>query len=452
MRVIRLLIIVVVFMFFFSCQIEKNTQPTKEEPSNEESFFKLYDLKDTSSYLPYDIKQTSDGGYLILALRDNNPYLLKTDREGNFLQECINSNLENYAAPLSKLIEIDGKYCFFATPITISDNNDYKNFYLDIVKIEEDNTTSSQSIIFSENLYNNLFDWRNYKKGDYRERLVKPYYAKVTRDGNIILLASIGLLDESFLIKLDKKNFKSTEDEKDFFSNPECRSKYPAWNRKLHITGVSETFSETFYQTYSAILTDVNGKKEYLQNCPSGGFCFFLTLESIDIGICIKYPFLCLKVDDSVQGPDGLKLHGAYINDNNITCFSMNAKISNNSPYENTLSMDKNYLHPELFETKSVFVEVMNIKNREAIFFAGTSKDNKIVIYAYLHDSQNDIYVPKGTEYLGDNWSYEATDLIKTLDGGIAILGQTYVVNRLSRICLFKVPKSKLTEMCGLTQ
>ncbi len=440
---IRIFAIIVVYICLFSC-----THPESSVP--EESFFKIYDRSDTSAYIPYDIKQTPDGGYLILALLENNPYLLRIDNDGNFLQEYRDPNLEKYTAPLSGLLEIDAKYCFFATLKSLADeNNDYfKNFYLDIVKVGE-NTTTSQSITFTSDFYENIFDWRTYIR-HYRERLVNPYHASVTIDGNIILLASIGLLDDSFLIKLNK-NFKSIDDEKDFLSGINCITEYPSWDRRFHITGLSENGSENFYQTHSAILSD---EKKYIQNCTEGNLCFALNIDCLDKGICMNYPFLCLKVDESECNvyPDAgcLKIHGAYLNDNDIVCFSMNAKILKEQADKNyTLKMGKYYLHPELVETKPVFVEVINVNDQKAIFFAGTAKNDKIIIYAYIHNIPGDEYNFSDLSYLGDSRLYEAVDLIKTSDGGIAVLGRTYLISRLSRICLFKIPKSKLIKMCN---
>ncbi|NIM11624.1 MAG: hypothetical protein GTO45_05975, partial [Candidatus Aminicenantes bacterium] len=53
-------------------------------------------------------------------------------------------------------------------------------------------------------------------------------------------------------------------------------------------------------------------------------------------------------------------------------------------------------------------------------------------------------------KYLGDIHIYEAAGLIDTEDGGLAILGTTYVTGLLGRICLFKLSKAELEAFVGL--
>ena len=90
------------------------------------NFVRIYDNdKFNSSYFPIDIKQTPDGGYLILGgrrLTDSNfsgTYLLRVDQYGAFIsQQEIGSDK---VAPIEPLLETGGKYYFFSmTPVGLT--------------------------------------------------------------------------------------------------------------------------------------------------------------------------------------------------------------------------------------------------------------------------------------------------------------------------------------------
>ena len=79
------------------------------------------------------------------------------------------------------------------------------------------------------------------------------------------------------------------------------------------------------------------------------------------------------------------------------------------------------------------------------VFFAGSSKSDQIVLYTYSVSSG--ICLDK--KYFGGTRFYEAAGLIKTADGGIEILGTTYLASLFDRICLFKLSKEELENMVG---
>ncbi|MEQ8575633.1 MAG: hypothetical protein RIB63_16315, partial [Fulvivirga sp.] len=106
-----------VFYFLLSllvlagCDISDNDAV---DPS--EGFFKIYDnnLFD-ASFIPIDIKQTTDGGYLILSSKRietsnfTGVNLIKVDKEGNFIEEQIID--EQYVGPVDQLVKIT--VCYF---------------------------------------------------------------------------------------------------------------------------------------------------------------------------------------------------------------------------------------------------------------------------------------------------------------------------------------------------
>ncbi len=101
-----------------SCSEESN--PTFDT----DNFTRIFDnSKFDASYFPIDIRQTPDGGYLILGGRklDDSDftgiYLLKADKFGNFVKEIEVE--ETSVNPIAKFTEHQSKYYFFCMdPIT----------------------------------------------------------------------------------------------------------------------------------------------------------------------------------------------------------------------------------------------------------------------------------------------------------------------------------------------
>ena len=96
----------------FSCANESS--PTIDKLN----FTRIYDNnKFNTSYYPIDMRQTSDGGYLILGgrrLKDSNftgTYIMKVDEFGVFVSDQeVDSK---YINPVGQLLEVSGKYYFF---------------------------------------------------------------------------------------------------------------------------------------------------------------------------------------------------------------------------------------------------------------------------------------------------------------------------------------------------
>src|SRR5688500_871771 len=89
-----------------------------------DNFTSIFDSNDfDASYFPIDMRETPDGGYLVLGgrkLDDSNftgIYLLKADENGGFVKEVEVE--ETSVNPIGKLTEYQGKYYFFCMdPVT----------------------------------------------------------------------------------------------------------------------------------------------------------------------------------------------------------------------------------------------------------------------------------------------------------------------------------------------
>ncbi len=107
------LLLFTIIAFSTSCDIADN------EAVPEESFFRIYDnnLFD-ASFIPIDIAQSSDGGFIVLSASRLNTSnftgvnLIKLDREGQFVSE--EQLDEQFVNPVDQLVEINDQYYFLA--------------------------------------------------------------------------------------------------------------------------------------------------------------------------------------------------------------------------------------------------------------------------------------------------------------------------------------------------
>ena len=104
--------ILLVISFCWACANDPDPAADKAE------FVKIYDnIQFSKSYFPIDIKQTPDGGYVVLGGRRlqnsnfNGVYLMKVDASGKFVSDSeVDANFVN---PVGRLLESNGKYYFF---------------------------------------------------------------------------------------------------------------------------------------------------------------------------------------------------------------------------------------------------------------------------------------------------------------------------------------------------
>jgi len=98
--------------------------------------------------------------------------------------------------------------------------------------------------------------------------------------------------------------------------------------------------------------------------------------------------------------------------------------------------------HPEMTLNACVHSDLLNVNGKDIMMFATSTKGNQILLYAYDTIDGNLV----GTHHLGRLNPYEAIDFSASADGGIAVLGNTYVNARFSRITLIKLSEKQLME------
>ena len=102
-------------------------------------------------------------------------------------------------------------------------------------------------------------------------------------------------------------------------------------------------------------------------------------------------------------------------------------------------------IHPEMTPNAFVYNEIIDVNGKEITLYATSTKAGQILLYAY--DANNGTLV--GTHHLGRLNPYEAIDFVPTSDGGLAVLGNTFVNGRFSRITLVKLSEKELIEFAN---
>ncbi|NOS94467.1 MAG: hypothetical protein HOP30_21345, partial [Cyclobacteriaceae bacterium] len=107
--------ILLIFLIALATSCAKDSDLTTDKAN----FTRVYDNdKFDASYNPIDIKETPDGGFLILGgrkLTDSNfsgAYLMKVDELGMFVSELEVPS--DKVAPIGPLLEVNSKFYFFA--------------------------------------------------------------------------------------------------------------------------------------------------------------------------------------------------------------------------------------------------------------------------------------------------------------------------------------------------
>ncbi|HLP45255.1 MAG TPA: hypothetical protein VK469_04875, partial [Candidatus Kapabacteria bacterium] len=400
--------VVLLCLWITACKLN----PPAPEAESSESFSKIYDKPDTATYTAVDIKQTDDGGYIILGMVERQPYLLRIDREGNYIWDTkkdifLNDRVVNedgtitvydFVDPVPDILIQGSNYYFFCS----RESQDSKNKinFLSFLKISDYDKRPSRVWMDKDEPW--LDD----------TYFIYPMNAKALNDttGNkdkILVLALNGNVNELLLgiIKIEiemndklkgimEKNFPYGE-----AHSYRCYNNYPILDKRYHFIniiknhGSGEFYCQSFLKwswEYDEPCFGVGTFQDMSKNFDEDNFPIYE----------INTPFIALRQSASSS------YYGVKIEDK-IVKFFTNFELDEEK---------EEYPQFELVESKAVFIETMKVNNEETVFFAGSSKNNKIVLYKYKHKES---YFAK--MYFGSTHIYEAHALIETIDGGLAI-------------------------------
>lgn len=377
------------------------------EVEADESFLKIYDDKRfNESYIPLDIQQTRDGGYLVLSgtrIAASNFVgirILRLDKEGNFVSQFTMD--PGYVHPVGNLMKSGEGFFFFCM--------DAVSLQANLVRVSgEDGKVSAVTPIPNVHypLHASLpeenfpFILQSYSS-DSKETLL----SLVNTEGSVARQQgfAIGAGDE--VEKPIIEHFTRTGKQLPFLAGQTSGGLY--------------YFNGFYNYTFSLVFTGLsNGEPSGVVQGQQdkGGISALLPLTGNSFALS-RFNF-----------GDNYFLPGAEIDRQgisssiNLTGFSM----------------------PELKNDARVILKRVVTKGVNILLYGSTTKNGQIILMAY-DEVSGDL---KGTEYLGFSYPYEIAGFVQTEDGGLAVAALTQVAGRFPRICLFKLSKKELEAITG---
>jgi hypothetical protein len=397
------------------CLVSLSCDPKFTPGDPAESFSKVYDITDELIVLEaVDMKQTPDGGYIILGKLENVPYLLRVDRAGNFLWE-VREEFFPFAAYLhpipgiSILNQPEGLTYFLFCSKQTADGTSSTIALLKV--IETDPSRGFTEVPLTLEHPGGSFDI--------------PLDAKRTPDQKMLLLAVDAFSNQVLFSKINPDG--SPVWEKMFPFSFACANMYPVLDQRNHFFESMEHGENPFYSFQSYLPRD---------GVPFPG-CFGITLVNPVDGtpfetFPVPLPFIALH-------RHGFTASGAILVEGAVYFF-IDTRIDREFGQENLL------LQFDLIASRPVYTRAVNLDDQEILLFLGSEKTKRIVLTAY-NLSRGSIVPNK--KYFGHTNVYEAAGLTRTADGGLAVLGTTYLAGQLGRICLFKLSKEELEQLVG---
>ena len=382
---INLLIIVAFSCFFYACGNEEDFVP-------ENSFYKIYnDELFESSYIPMDIVQAGEKGYFILSAYDSwNTYILRVDEEGEFLWDYeLEENLVN---PIKGLYYKDSAFYFFCM--------DDLSLATVLMKSTDQSKTAQVERTYGNTIYplhssevNDGFLLESYNRESYSTRLTK--------------------MNSDFGIQWDEEYSVEQDVEESIIS---------------HLTRIGDRLP--FFSGQAGNKYFLNGYYNY-----SMSMLFVNANDGTRTGVINGFRDKSAISSAKYLDGNSFALSRFDFGDNYII-----PTIDLNTSGTGISSDLEGNPHPEMTPNAYVYSKIINVNGREITLYATSTKAGQILLYAY--DALAGTLV--GTHHLGRLNPYEAIDFVSTTDGGLAVLGNTYVNGRFSRITLIKLSEKEL--------
>jgi hypothetical protein len=375
------------------------------EESNPEfdiqTFTTIFDnSKFDASYFPIEMRQTPDGGYIILGgrrLSDSNftgIYLMKADKFGNFVKELEVE--ETSVNPIARFTEYQTKYYFFCMdPLTQQAQIANVDANLEAVTITP--VQGGLTYPAASTFVDNNFVLLGYNNGD-----KQTVISVLNPDGGI--LASKGY------------TIGTGEDIEEPIIKHYIRTgrQYPFEVGKA--PGGLYYFNGFFNYTFSLVFTDITSDD------PIG----VVQGQQDDGGFSAVTPL------------SGNKFASARFN------FGDNFLIPNKELSTSSITSSTDlggYSLPELVPNAKVRILRATVDTKDVLIYGTDTKSKQIGLLYYEETSGAFI----SSRYLGFSNPFEIASLIQTSDEGLAVCGTTYLAGRFPRICIFKLSKEQLT-------
>ncbi|WP_448529789.1 hypothetical protein [Raineya sp.] len=392
--------IILGILSLWACDISKN-----KEIKPEEVFVKIYENNNfDQNFTPLDIKQTTDGGYLILGEYASNGfspfpavYLMKVQPDGKFEWEYLAR--ENYVTPISELLpSTDGNFEFFCS----AQNDSLKPVRLSATQNPQE--LAKYNLI--RGLVANALPDGNYGFVSYPQNSQNTIVSTGSPNGNILRSKQYYNQDNTFIEERIDRHLRRV------------RTPLPML---MSSRGGNDLFFTAFRLSNIAVMSDdlASAGSE-----PKG----IINGNSYDAAISAMVQI------------SGNTFAMARYNADGETVFIPRAEVALNGIYTNT-SFRGNVL-PEISKFARVVIRRATIAQRNVLLYLTDTKNGQIVLFVYDEATGNLIR----TQYFGSANTFQIGSLTLTTDGGIAIVGKTFVAGRFGRICLFKLSPQEVEK------
>lgn len=375
---------------FYACDVSDNSFEVQN------NFQRIYDDGTfETEYIPINVVSSGDSGYFILGAYDKvNVYLLKVDKDGEFQWDYKVDDL--YINPIPGLFELNGAYYFMA--------------------MANDNTTNAVLMSIPTNGSGEPTVVRNYGN------IELPLASALTGDGSMLVMGydknsyatTLHLLDAGFN-EVRNISYSIDEDAEPLITNHIYRlgKRQPFFvgsnTNNYHFNGLQD-------YTLSFSTIDKNSLEEI--NRITG----FRDEKGINCAVPLQQNEYAIGKFEYQEN----SLLPKY-------SFAGNEHVDN---------LTGNFL-PEMDGLYPVVGKKIIFDGEDVNILGTTTKAGQILLYAYSPISGN----LQGTYYQGVLNPYSLVDFVQTEDEGLAILGNTFVNGRFSRITLFKLSKEQTAQL-----
>lgn len=391
--------ILLIFLIVLVASCAKDSDLTTDQAN----FTRIYDNNkfDASNY-PIDIKQTPDGGFLVLGgrrLTDSNfsgAYLMKVDELGMFVSELEVPS--DKVAPIGPLLVVNDKYYFFTmTAIGLKTELHEVNAEGAITKtipVVGDGGGGYPAAAYNDN-----------------GRFLLLRYDNVRKESVVDVVNTAGVTSSFIGFSVGRSDAVEAPIIEHFLRTGK---QFPFQVGK---TSSGNYFFNGFYNyTFSLVFTDLVSDQPgvVLGQQDDGGFSYLMPISGnsfaaarFNFGDNYLLPLVTLNPSDISSSVD--------LGGNNL---------------------------PELANNAPVRIISATVNGKDISLYGSNTRSKQISLYGYEKTTGKFL----GSRYLGFSNPYEIAAMTATKDGGLAVCGTTYVAGRFPRICLFKISREELAK------
>lgn len=404
-------------LFFIPVLLLSGCLEESSEKLDRKAFTKIYDNSEfNSSFYAIDMKQTADGGYLILGGKTriikeqpqpgepdepsnvNTPmsvYLLKADEFGNIITQLELD--ETYIYPIGKLNYIGDSFYFFCSDQVTN------TFLVNVDQLAEFWTATPVNATL-------------------------PIASAVNTSDSLLLLSYDNTALETVLMQVSTTG--AVLDESRFYTGAESPIEDLVLNHANHegtqfpfAVGQTSTgkyfFNGFINYTFSLVFTNLDGDEDVTGivngQQQNAGFSSVLPISGESFAASsYNFGFNFLMPNTTL--------------------------VTNGPPTSVTNVQATGFSFPELESNARVKSIRGVLGGKNVIIFGSNTKSGQIGLYVY--DETTGEFI--SSKYLGYSNPFEIAAMVQTPQGDLVVSGTTYIAGRLPRFCLIKIPQNEI--------